>query len=534
MNLNKLKSEFAKKHNLKQLPKNIEMNLFDPELQLTTKPIRTLSGVAPIAIMTSPKPCPHGSCTFCPGGPKSHFGNIPKSYTGNEPASMRAKRNKYDPYLQMFNRLEHYVLLNQIPEKVELIIMGGTFPSYSLTYQNNFIKYALKAMNDFSKLFFYKDKINTKKFNTFFELPGDFKSKKRTSNLHKKILKFKTKTTLEEEQKTNETAKIRNIATVIETRPDFSKKEHINQMLKLGTTRVETGVQTLEEDILKKVKRGHTIKDTIESTQLLKDSFLKTVYHLMPGLPNSTYEKDVKTFKELFNNNNFRPDGLKIYPCMVMPGTELYKEFKKGNFDPITTEQAAEIIIEGKRNIPKYCRIYRIQRDIPTKYTTAGVNLTNFRQYIHNLMEKRNLKCDCIRCREPRNRKVEWNKIKLKRFNYLASKGKEIFLSYEDTKNNILLGFLRLRIPYKPFRPEITKNSAGIRELHVYGTLASLKEKGTIQHKGLGKKLMSEAEKIAREEFDINKLLVISGIGVKEYYKKLGYKKDGIYMSKII
>ena len=532
--IEKLKIKIAKKKQLKSIPKNIYLNLNGRKIR--TKPVRTQSGVAPVAIMTKPRDCDHGSCTFCCGGVNSHFGDVPKSYTGNEPASMRAIRNKFDAYLQVFNRLEHYILLNQVPDKVELIIMGGTFLSYPEEYQENFVKDAFKAMNDFGELFFVDNVLDKNKFKEFFESDLDFRDKDRTAKIHKKLLSLKKSNkidnNLEFEQLRNETGKIRCSVLVVETKPDWCFEQEINQVLKLGTTRVEIGIQTLNNQILKKTNRGHTLQDSIKCIQLLKDSFLKTTFHLMPGLPGSSKEEDINNFKELFSNQDFQPDGLKIYPCMVMPGTPLYRQYIKGSFKPIKTEEAAEIVIKGKKYIPRYARVYRILRDIPTKYTTDGVGITNFRQYLHQIMDDRNLKCQCIRCREPRNKEINRNHVKLKRIDYNASKGKEIFLSYDDTKNDILLGFLRLRIPYKPFRKEITKNSMGIREIHIYGNTTSLGKRGPIQHHGLGKRLVETSEKIANEEYDMKKILVTSGVGVRNYFYKLGYKRDGPYMAK--
>lgn len=532
----RLRDNLAKIYKPKKLPSLIQVLLSsNNDIKfIQTKPVRTMSGVAPIAIMTYPRACDHGTCTFCPGGPNSYFGDVPKSYTGNEPASMRALRNKFDAYLQVFNRLEQYTLLNQTPEKVELIIMGGTFPSYPEDYQDSFIKDALKAMNDFSVMFFNEDGFDFDLFKEFFELPSDIHSKERIERIQNKLLRLKGSTLLEEEQSRNEISKIRCCVLNVETKPDICKENHINQLLKLGTTRVELGIQTLNDHILKITNRGHTLSDSIKATQLLKDSFLKTCYHTMQGLPESTKEEDINNFKEIFSNQNYKPDALKIYPCMVMPGTPLYEQYKKGLFKPITTEEAAEIILQGKRYIPKYCRVMRVNRDIPTKVTIDGVNITNLRQYIHELMKKRGVKCNCIRCREPKNKEINFNSVKLNRLDYKASNGKEIFLSFDDIKNDILLGFIRLRIPYKPFRKEITNKSAGIREIHVYGKAIPLGEEGIIQHKGMGRELLNEAEKIAKEEFDINKMLIISGIGVKEYFSKLGYNKDGPYMSRTL
>lgn len=533
----KFRRELARKYKPKVFPSLIQIlcHAKDKQLpklkQLITKPTRTISGVSVVAIMTKPIKCPHGKCIPCPGGPESFFGEVPQSYTGREPATMRAIRNFYDPYLQVFNRLEQYVLMDRIPDKVELIIMGGTFPSFPKKYQESFVKYAFKALNDFGKTFYKKDKLQFEKFKKFFELPGDINDKEREGNIKKKILKLKKKCTLSSEQKKNEKAKLRCVALCIETRPDYCNKGEINQMLKLGATRVELGVQSVYDDVLEKMERGHSVEDSIKATRLLKDSFLKTGYHCMPGLW-SKKEKDIQMFKELFSNQNFMPDALKIYPCMVLKGTKLYEKWKKGEYSPLTTEEAAEIIIKAKGHIPKFCRILRIQRDIPTKFTEAGVNITNLRQKIHEKMEEKNIKCQCIRCREPRGRQVNFENVRLLRYDYEASKGKEIFLSFEDVKKDILLGFCRLRKPYKPFRKEITKDSVGIRELHVYGEATPIGKKGSVQHKGYGKKLLEEAERIAKEELKAKKVIVISGIGVKEYYSRFGYRKDGVYMSK--
>ncbi len=533
----KLKNKLCKKYRIMQPPTDIQILLHStPEdaqkMKIVTKPIRTISGVAVIAIMSYPFACKHGRCMYCPGGPGSPFGDIPQSYTGREPATMRAIRNKYDAYLQVFNRLEQYIALGHFPDKIELIIMGGTFPSFDLEYQQEFITHAIKAMNDFGAEFFPKGIFDFKKYKDFFEMPGEMKDEARVKRIQERVSALKGKSELEKEQKRNEKSKIRCVAMCLETRPDYCFEKEINTMLRLGATRVELGAQTVYEEVLKKIKRGHTVKDTIKATQLLKDSFLKAGYHMMPGLPGSSNEQDVMMFKELFSNPDFQPDALKIYPCMVIEGTELFDLWKKGKYLPLTTEKAAEMLVEIKKFIPEYCRIMRVQRDIPTTMIAAGVDRTNLRQYAAKILKEKNIKCRCIRCREPKGRELDFNAVKMKRFDYTASHGKEIFLSAVDETNDILLGFCRLRIPYKPFRPEITKDSAGIRELHVYGTVVPVGEKGEIQHKGFGKKLLQEAEKIAKEEFKCKKMLVISGIGVREYYKKFGYKKDGAYVSK--
>jgi len=540
--ISKLKIKLCRKYHI-NIPTDIRILLSadvkDRKLlkHLITKPTRTISGVAVCAIMTRPIKCPHGKCAICPGGPESVFGNMPQSYTGKEPAARRAIRNNFDPYLQVMNRLEQYIMTGHVPDKLELIIMGGTFPSFKKTYQDYFIKYALKAMNDFSKMFFRNDKLNLEKFKKFFEMPGNFQDDKRVRRIQKKLMKLKNKTTLEKEQKRNENSKIRCVGLTIETRPDFAKLNHANQMLKLGATRVELGVQTVYDDVLEKIERGHTVKDSINATQTLKDTGFKVNYHMMPGLPGSDRKKDIDSFKKIFSDNNFKPDMLKIYPCMVLKGTKIYKWWKNKKYTPITTKKAVEIITEIKRFVPRYVRIMRVQRDIPTQVTEAGVDRNNLRQYVEKELKIKGIKCNCIRCREVGHKikkekiKVDSKNVKLNVFEYNASNGKEFFISFDDTKNDALIGFCRLRFPNQCLRKEITKNSALIRELHVFGSAVSIGMKGDVQHAGYGKKLLKKAEDISKRNKK-DKIVVISGIGVRNYYRKLGYKKQGPYMVK--
>ncbi|MBU4502429.1 MAG: tRNA uridine(34) 5-carboxymethylaminomethyl modification radical SAM/GNAT enzyme Elp3, partial [Nanoarchaeota archaeon] len=370
-------------------------------------------------------------------------------------------------------------------------------------------------------------------FKEFFELPSPMGDKAKEERIKKKLLKEKSskKTSLSAEQLKNESSNIRCVGLTLETRPDYAKLEHANEMLKLGCTRVELGIQTVYNNILKNIERGHTVEDSIESTRILKDLGLKINYHLMPGLPGVTLKQDLKALKTLFDNQKFRPDMLKIYPCMVLKGTKLYEEWKKGNYKPLTTEKAAKLIAEFKKYIPEYVRMMRVQRDIPTFMTEAGVDKTNLRQYIEKDMEKKGIKCRCIRCREIGRTKETIKDYKIKITEYDASWGKEFFIAAE--KNNALIGFCRLRFPLKQLRKEITRFSALIRELHVYGESTELGEKGKTQHKGIGKELLKTAEKIAKEN-NYSKMVIISGIGARNYYRKLGYKKEGVYMVKTI
>lgn len=538
VDVNQLKKDLCKRYKIKQPPSNIEiLNHLTKEQRgkyrsyFITKPSRTISGVVPLAVMTKPLSCPHGKCIYCPGGPNSEFGNVPQSYTGKEPASMRAERANYDSYLQIFNRLEQYIVLGQIPEKCDVIVMGGTFPSFEKKYREEFIKYVFKAMNDFSKLFFKKNELHFEKFKKFFELPGSIEDNERTARIQEKIRALRKDCSLIKEQKKNEKANIRCIGLTIETRPDYGTLKEGNEMLRLGCTRVEIGIESTDENVLKFANRGHTINDTKESIRTLKDLAFKINAHVMPGLPGSSIKKDIEMLNELFENDDFKPDMLKIYPCIVMKGTKLYGLWKEKKYKPLTTKQAAHIIAEFKKDVPKYVRIMRVNRDIPTYRTEAGVDVTNLRQYVFEIMKKRNYKCSCIRCREA-GRVVKIGKVCIDVYEYTASKSREFFISAVDT-NNTLIGFCRLRFPSQFLRKEITKKSALIRELHVYSEAVAIGEhnKNSLQHKGYGKKLVAIAEKIAKEN-GRNKILAISGIGAREYYKKLGYKIEGHYMGK--
>ena len=534
-----LKTKLCKKYKLKKIPLDIDIllntdkkDLLKIKKYLLTKPTRTISGVAVVAIMTKPLPCPHGKCIMCPGGPQSKFGNVPQSYTGKEPATRRAIRNKFDSYLQVMNRLEQYIVSGHVPDKIELIIMGGTFPSFSRKYKEDFIKYALKAMNDFSNLFFKNGVFDIVEFKEFFELPGDIRDEKRQKSIFKKLLtikKIKEKIKLEKEQERNEKSNIKCVGLTIETRPDYGKLKHANEMLRLGATRVELGVQTVYDKVLEKIKRGHSVKDSIESTRALKDLGFKINYHVMPGLPNVTKKQDIAALKQYFSNPDFRPDMLKIYPTMVLKGTKLYNLWKNGKYKPLTTKKAIELLVEFKKYVPEYTRIMRIQRDIPTFMTEAGVDRTNLRQYAQKLMKEKGIKCRCIRCREIKNHKIK--KIIIKKMKYNASKSVEYFISAESAGK--IVGFCRLRFPSQYLRKEMTKNSSLVRELHVFGPAVGLGKKGNVQHKGVGKMLLREAETISKKNKK-DKVIVISGVGVRGYYRKAGYKKEGVYMVKKI
>ncbi|PLW80136.1 tRNA uridine(34) 5-carboxymethylaminomethyl modification radical SAM/GNAT enzyme Elp3 [Candidatus Woesearchaeota archaeon] len=539
--LAKHKIKLCKKHGQKQIPTDIQILLHankNDNLTLVTKPTRTISGVTVVAIMSHPFECPHGKCAMCPSNVES---GVPMSYTGHEPATMRGIRNDFDSYLQVFNRLEQYIVLGQSFDKIELIIMGGTFPSFPKDYQELFVTNAFKAMNDFSDKFFDNEIFLVDKFKEFFELPFDVRteteeSKKRAKRIKEKILKLKNKPalTLKEEQERNELSNIKCVGLTVETRPDYGMLKEGNELLRLGCTRIELGIQSVYEEALKEIDRGHTVKDSIKSIKTLRNLGFKLNFHYMPGLPGIDYKKDLEGMKELFINSNFRPDMIKIYPCMVIPGTKLFDKFEKGEFNPITTTESAKLIAEFKPFIEPYCRVMRIQRDIPTYKTAAGVDKTNLRQEIDKLKPN----CKCIRCREVGHlarKGLVPEKIEIKVQKYEANEGEEFFISAEDFEKNVLIGYCRLRFPSETLRKEIINTSAIVRELHVYGGAVKIGEKkeGEVQHSGWGKKLLAKAEEISKENKK-DKILVISGVGVREYYRKQGYSLEGHYMVKNI
>ena len=430
------------------------------------------------------------------------------------------------------NRLEQYALLGHSFDKIELIVMGGTFPATTTEYQEEFIIGAFKAMNDFSDLFLGNGDFNFIRFKEFFELPGDIYEQERTQRIQAKLLelKRKTKSSLEQEQIRNEMSNVRCVALCIETKPDWGFLTQGNELLRQGCTRVELGIQSVYDDVLEHTHRGHDSADSKKSIQILRDLGFKINFHYMPGLPLTDRERDLAGMRQLFTDDGYKPDMIKIYPCMVGPGTALFYQWKQGLFEPISTAEAASRIVEWKKSVPEYCRIQRVQRDVPTKYWSAGVDKTNLRQHItDNFM----VHCRCIRCREPQGKKINWNKIEIKVNEYKASGGAEFFISAEEVENDLLIGFCRLRLPKEWLRPEITSASALVRELHVYGTATAIGEEGLVQHKGWGKKLMLKAEELASRSGK-DKMVVISGIGVKEYYQKLGYVKEGPYMVKML
>jgi len=453
---------------------------------------RTISGVTPVAVMTQPRPCP-GKCIYCPT-----YGDTPQSYTPQSPAVLRAIACEYDPVKQVQTRLSILEKMGHPTDKVELIIMGGTFLSAPHDYQYAFVKGCFDALNGI------------------------------------------VSPTLGDAQQLNERCHNRCVGLCIETRPDFCSPDDVNWMIELGATRVELGVQAIDDDIYRLTRRGHTVQDVVSATAALKKSGLKVHYHWMPNLPGVTLEKELELFGRLFNDERFRPDGLKIYPTMVVEGTELERWHQQGRYEPYDEPVLINLIAEMKSMVPEYVRISRVLRDIPAVYITGGPK-DSLRDTVLKQMAGKGQFCRCIRCREYGHRQKQgWpaGEMHLQRLDYQASGGQEVFLSWEDDRHT-LYGLLRLRFqPGEPCGPAQNPGRTGavVRELHVYGAEVQLGEKNekSFQHKGLGRSLLSEAERIAAEEFKVGSLSVLSGIGARPYYSSLGYELNRGYMFKVL
>jgi elongator complex protein 3 (tRNA carboxymethyluridine synthase) len=449
------------------------------------KRTKTISGITPVAVMLPPRKCEHGCCVYCPNL------DVPQSYTPRSPVVMRASQVGYDSYKQMTARLKAFDYMGHPTEKVEVIIMGGTFLEYPKKTQENFVKGLYDGLNG------------------------------------RKSKDLKTA------MKKNEKAKRRCVALCIETRPD---KIDVERMLEFGCTRVELGVQMIDDKIYDLNKRGHKVVDVINATRILKDAGFKVGYHIMPGMYGSNPRKDMKLFKRIFSNQNFKPDQIKIYPCQVMPCSELEDIYWAKKYVPYTKEMIAKLLIKMMKVVPRFCRVMRVMREIPPEFIVAGTKNIDLRKDVEDDLRKKKAKLKEIRYREIGfNMKDLKTDLKLKTTKYKASKGTEYFLEVVN-KDDVLFGLLRLRTGFF-FRKKETMlvektKFAIIRELHVYGPALKLGEEGKIgQHKGFGKELLETAEKIVLKS-KVKKLKVISGVGVREYYRKFGYVLDGAYMVK--
>ncbi|CDO57138.1 hypothetical protein DV451_001258 [Geotrichum candidum] len=513
VNLNGLVGRMSKKYKLKAQPRLTDIISSIPDQykkyllpKLKAKPVRTASGIAVVAVMCKPHRCPHiaytgNICVYCPGGPDSDFEYSTQSYTGYEPTSMRAIRARYDPYEQARGRIEQLRQLGHTIDKVEYIIMGGTFMSLAKEYREDFI-----------------------------------------ANLHNALSGF-TGTDVDEAVLYSQQSVTKCVGITIETRPDYCTETHLTDMLRYGCTRLEIGVQSVYEDVARDTNRGHTVKAVCETFCYAKDAGYKVVSHMMPDLPNVGMERDLDQFREYFENPAFRTDGLKLYPTLVIRGTGLYELWKNGMYKSYNANALIDLVARILALVPPWTRIYRVQRDIPMPLVTAGVDNGNLRELALSRMKDFGTTCRDIRSREVGiqevHHKVRPDQVELIRRDYTANGGWETFLSYEDPKQDILIGLLRLRLCSErtTYRPELTaQRTSLVRELHVYGSVVPLhsRDPRKFQHQGFGTLLMEEAERIAREEHGSEKISVISGVGVRNYYAKLGYYLDGPYMSKML
>jgi len=476
---------------LGRMPKNSEIwpYIADNEIKelYKTRSVRTESGVAPFAVMMKPHYCP-GNCVYCP-----LEAGMPKSYLSDEPAAQRAKKLKFDSRLQVEMRLKQLEETGHITNKIDLIVIGGTFSAYPEEYKKDFFKGMFDGVNGF------------------------------------------VASSLDEAQKYNETGKRRIVGISVETRPDWVTEEEIILWRKMGVTKVQLGVQAFDEQILQKINRGHSLAEVAEATRLCRNAGIKICYHFMPNLPGSSPEKDIEMAKIMFTDPRFGPDYLKVYPAMVIPGTELFNMWQRGEYQSYTDCELKKVLLEVKKMTPCWCRIDRLVRDISKQWVSSGTLRTNLRQLLQAELNKEGKTCECIRCREVRGGVYD-AKVQLLIDERETLGGAELFLSFEWEGN--LFSMLRLRLPNKGEKvlfPEL-EEAAIIREVHTYGQVKGIDDDAVgekSQHRGLGKRLMAEAEEIAGKR-GYKKLAVISAIGTRDYYRKLGYDLDGEYMVKAL
>ena len=452
--------------------------------RLQRKPVRTLSGVAPVTVLTKPFPCP-GQCIFCP-----EREGMPKSYLPDEPGAMRAAAHDFDPYAQTASRMQVFEAIGHSTDKVELLVLGGTWSAYPQDYQEWFIRRCLEAMNGAAS------------------------------------------DSLLDAQQRNETAAHRNVGLVIETRPDTITPEEVRRLRWLGVTKVQMGIQSLDDAILVQNRRGHTVAQTRQAVRLLRLAGFKIALHWMPNLLGATPESDLEDFRRLWDDPALRPDELKIYPCLLLPGTELHAFWQQGLYRPYPEERLIDLLIRCKMIIPPYCRVNRLMRDIPAPHIVEGSTKSNLRQIVQRRMGERGLACQCIRCREVRGTEVDPQTLRLNTLVYETGVSEERFLSYA-TPQGKLAGFLRLSLPRREAEPPIEeiRACAMIREVHVYGPALEIAapSEGEAQHLGLGRRLIEEAKRISRQR-GFERLAVIAAVGTREYYRQRGFELGELYM----
>lgn len=473
------------------------------EERIRMKPTRTHSGVATVTLLMKPFPCP-GMCIFCPNEQ-----DMPKSYISSEPGAQRAVSNDFDPYLQTYNRIKALQNIGHNTDKIELIILGGTCSFYPEKYLIWFVKRCFDAMNSFGDRSYEKDKMG---------IDGI------------------TWEDLYSAQRINETTICRNVGLVLETRPDYITKDEVIRLRKLGATKIQIGIQSLDDEILDLNMRGHHTKETKEAFNLLREAGFKIHAHWMPNLYGSTVKKDIEDYKKIWSKE-YQPDELKIYPTSIIKNTLLEQYYLNGKYKPYSKEELLNLFVNILPKTPRYVRLTRIIRDIPSNEIIDGNKSTNFRQIAEKELIRLNKKIEDIRSREIKSKNITWDDLELETIKYDTPISKEYFISYKTKKDDKICSFLRLSIPNK----EISKNnfmydligSAIIREVHVYGNVVNIGKEslGESQHLGLGKKMIEIAEDVSKKN-KFKKISVISAIGTREYYQKRGFKDGDLYMNK--
>ena len=472
----------------------------DPALmgRIRMKPMRTQSGVAPVTVLTAPAGCP-GECIFCPDDWR-----MPKSYLFDEPGCQRAERDGFDPYAQTLGRIQSFENIGHDADKVELLVLGGTWSAYGRDYREWFIRRCFDAMN----------------------AAGD--------------PDYTDAATLEEAQRINVTARHRNVGLVVETRPDWITPDEIRHLRRLGVTKVQIGVQSLDDEILALNKRGHDVQAVRDALGLLRTAGFKLHLHWMPNLFGATPEKDRADFARFFDDPAIRPDEFKIYPCSLIADTELYDRWLAGAYHPYTQEELVALLADVKPTIPPYTRVNRLFRDIPAHHIQAGVTMSNLREVVHEELRRRGTRCGCIRCREIKRRQVSPDELVLSVYSYDTDLTQEHFLEFrtgpQSQEPGLIAGFLRLSLPLQPrvgsraFLDEIA-DSAMIREVHVYGPALAIGRAGVdaAQHVGLGTRLLAEARRISREA-GFRRISVIAATGTQGYYGARGFERGELYM----
>ena len=474
--------------------------------RIRMKPVRTSSGVAPVTVLTAPAGCP-GQCIFCPDDWR-----MPKSYIYDEPGAQRAERDGFDPFKQTFGRIDAFESIGHDTSKVELLILGGTWSAYSQDYREWFVRRCFDAMNSYGD-------------------PG-----------------YVPSASLVEAQQSNVLSAHRNVGLVVETRPDWINPDEIRHLRRLGVTKVQIGVQSLDDEVLDLNKRGHTVAEVRQALGLLRTAGFKLHLHWMPNLYGATLDSDRVSFRRFFDDPAIRPDELKIYPCSLIAGTELYQKWLAGDYYPYSEPELVALLADIKPTVPPYTRINRLFRDIPAHHIEAGVKTSNLREVVQKELTRRGECCSCIRCREVRRQQVREEALRLAVTTYTTDLTVEHFLQFvvdEEERRDLhpelerapIAGFLRLSLPKTPtagsraFLEEIRGN-AMIREVHVYGPALAIgrSEAGAAQHVGVGTRLLAEARRLSRAA-GFDRISVIAATGTQAYYAARGFEPGDLYMT---